>query len=652
MMHRVNSAEDLLIGCRLADGARVQLDVATTSSWGGARAITPISITGDQVAWVATESDRYGTKVVQVAARSLADAAGERSLSLPYDLLTTRLREVVAGPDLSPAWISDTGVYVSDGAAPVRVDRGPAGSLTDLRVDGSDVIWRHGGQDRRASLVVAPGVCALEPKDMLIEQTQDAVLVKRGDDTFGCLRAGTGFIDLGARDDDPRLAGSMAALDRPRAPGQGSDVAVFDLASGAQVGPTVQIPPAAYGHWDVAADGTVAIGLRGSDRPGEIVAHRPDGTVVSLIRGPVNFGRPLAVDDVTRRVTWGRGDGKLRAALPVAAIAARARGCVRAGERIVARSPDAVLVRDFKHKSHGTTACLLATHRRVGVTGSSWSRFGPSWSASEAALGGPYVAWLEETFMRSQHDAKIMVRDLRGGPVREVWIDETAVPTQLVVDPLGRVAYENPAGVYVLDEPFPRRVDRGVVDTLGIDGGDVTWSHAGQPGRASLTPPVDACVPERDDFARSGTSEVVLAQRNSGVGKDNRTDMRACLRATGSFVTVGVHRARTAGNVAAAEQPDGSIAAVDLVSLTRVGGAPPIDPVYDRWDVLPDGAIVVGHPAATGNIGTLTAYLPDGRAVTLDTGRVGDRDRLLVDDVTRVVRWGDADGPVRGVVPR
>jgi hypothetical protein len=342
----------------------------------------------------------------------------------------------------------------------------------------------------------------------------------------------------------------------------------------------------------------------------------------------------------------------LLAAAVLAAAPAPSPGCVHAGEQVVVRSADVVVVRGARHGGRYSWArpyfgCLRATGRRVRIAADGAIDTGAAFRNRTFAIGGTFVAWRQLQYGRDSTDALIEVRDLRGRQTHAWSVDADALPTAIVVDPAGRTAYASPAGVSVLDGVIVRRVDRGVVAGLGIEGEDVVWSHAGEARSAPLAPPVDGCVPERDTFAPSATSEAVLAQRNSGVGVDNRTDMLACLRATGMFVTVGVHRARTAGNIAAAEQPDGTIVAVDLVSLTRVGGAPAIDPVYDRWDVLPDGTIVVGHPSPTSTAGTLTAYLPDGRVVPLGHGKVVDRDRLLLDDVTRSVTWDT----IRGVVP-
>ncbi|HEU4657146.1 MAG TPA: hypothetical protein VFR97_06455 [Capillimicrobium sp.] len=318
------------------------------------------------------------------------------------------------------------------------------------------------------------------------------------------------------------------------------------------------------------------------------------------------------------------------------------RPCPAAGERVVVRSDDAVVVRHrAKHRRTTFAGCSPTTGRRVELGTAQAGRRRDA-VVGPFAIGGTVVAWGTSTAVESRPEtADLHVVDLRRPRrLREAIVPHDLPIREVAVDALGRVAALTEVEAVVLDGDMLRRVDagaRGTLTGLALDGDDATWSHAGQPQRAPLTLPFGDCTPEEGAFQPIAGPQAVLAQRTSGLADTSRIEIVACLRGSGGgFFAIGEERGELAGTVAAALRRDASggysVNAVDLTTRAAIGAPVPLGHEYDPWALARDGTIVVERA------GRLIAQLPDGRETEVAGNAAGTR-FILVDDLLRTVVW-------------
>jgi hypothetical protein len=334
----------------------------------------------------------------------------------------------------------------------------------------------------------------------------------------------------------------------------------------------------------------------------------------------------------------------LALALPASAHAS----CQRRGEKVKARSADAVVLLTPRHAGQRRlVGCLKAGAKRVRLERLFGSGEGATRTVFPLRLAGPVVSWgWSEGDRYGTSEVGVATRDLRTGIGRRIELAGYGQqPRDVIGAPGGGLAWSTQLGVYVADGPRAVRVDRGPVDAiadLAVDGTDVTWNHAGVAQRAPLTPHPAGCALTPDLYSVTSTPDAVLAFRNSGIGATNRSEAVACLRSgPDGFVAIGQQAARIAGTVAAAAQNDDdtlTLVAVDLTTHARIGVPVTVDRLA-AWDLAADGTIITLEDRA------IVAHTPDGRSVVLGSSNGGSL--MIVDDQTRTVTWGK----VRAALP-
>ncbi|HEY8582744.1 MAG TPA: hypothetical protein VIL49_07345, partial [Capillimicrobium sp.] len=247
---------------------------------------------------------------------------------------------------------------------------------------------------------------------------------------------------------------------------------------------------------------------------------------------------------------------------PAAATAdAAPRDCSPArGEKVVARSDGAVVLRDRIKRQTVFTACATDSGKRsrLGAASSGARR---DRAVGPFAVSGPWVAWGTASAEGGRLEAAdLHVRDARRPrSVREAVLPYDLPAREVAVDAAGRVAALTEIQALVLDGERLRSVDagaRGTLSGLRLEGGDATWSHGSQVQRAPLDLPLGDCAPEAGAFGVVDGPRAVLAQRNSGRADSARIEIIACVRdAGGGFFPIGEERGQLAGTVGAALLP-------------------------------------------------------------------------------------------------
>jgi hypothetical protein len=310
--------------------------------------------------------------------------------------------------------------------------------------------------------------------------------------------------------------------------------------------------------------------------------------------------------------------------------------CRHRGERVVARSP-AAIVTTTSHRGVDITtsvvrACLLAT-RRSRVLGHDEVTESESSSTYGFALAGRYVAYVS-AFGSKYMDglSRVVVLDLRTGRRRSALATppdgdlNAARLSDVRVDARGRAAYVVDDGVgaavAIVEGARGRTLDVGRIAALGglaIDGEEVTWRHGDETRRAPLSP-ADRC---RASQAEQATTEAVVAGG------------RACLRAEGDWLEPGGRPWALVGPLLAVRRHDTTYRVLDLRTDAWLG---PPTPAAPRSQALlaPSGALVILDETRDADV--LYAQAPDGTRTELDRGQIGNL-RLLDGEAT----WSSRD---------
>ncbi|HEY8582741.1 MAG TPA: hypothetical protein VIL49_07330 [Capillimicrobium sp.] len=324
----------------------------------------------------------------------------------------------------------------------------------------------------------------------------------------------------------------------------------------------------------------------------------------------------------------------LAAAAPSAAATTPVPPCVRSGERVIARSPQVVVVSKVTPSTWTVHACLRLTGQRTPL-GRLRVEPGAGATVGPFAFAGSAIAYGRTHHEKGTSWHDVVARDLRRpGRVREGYASGPV--RRIAVDRQGRVVAASAIALRAVTADGERLLDaavRGTLSDLEIVAGEARWSHAGEPRRAPLALTGGCAPPPGTVLGRQSETAVVGSRRGaaavcafSGGGWRTLRDPDAPQRpATGIDLAgpyAAVRRVTASGSIL--------LRVHDAASGDALGIPVAMEKPFHQWALAADGTLVVQTDAA------LTAHRLDGStAVLRDSGSFYGF--LAVDDAARAV---------------